>query len=336
LGELAELDPMIVWPFFLAAAQAFLRASEAGLRTRCSHKTGEPLRCNLILLKTYKTGSSTASGVARRIAAHNGLSGYTTDAWSSVEPLVAGDHASMAKLWPKLQRLHLPSFVFSMVREPVSRCLSHFYHGQVYMRKVPNTAAKKLEFLRACKNMQIDYMNSHDTGRDFSDGCVRGGLAGKRDVDAVMAAFDFVGVTEDFDTSMGVLAAQLGVPPSDVLYLSAKVAGEQARTPIPHPPLEEEPASVQAFVRGEFRQGNADFELWETAKQRLRAQASGVDVASFQSLLARATKQCAQTNFPTKSAGGGLKSGCYWKDSGCGYACLDDVSSVEASNSSAL
>lgn len=315
----------------LHTALAALRASPAA-RTRCAHQTGESLRCNVILLKTYKTGSSTASGVARRIAAHNGLSGYDTDSFT-VEPLVAGDHASMAKLWPKVQRLHLPSFIFTMVRDPVSRCLSHFYHGQVYMRKVPNTAAKKLAFLRACKNMQTDYMDPHATGRDFTGGCVTEGRKGPRDVAAVLAVYDFVGVTDEFETSMAVLADRLGVPQSDVLYLSSKVAGEQARTPIPHPPLHEEPAAVQAFVKGEFRVGNADFELWEEAKKRLREEASGVDVGGFQSLLSRATRQCEAVRFPAVGSG---DSGCYWKDSGCGYACLDSVSPVVTLNSSQL
>lgn len=314
--------------FYLFLAHAMQLRAPQQWRTRCQHQPGQALRCNVIYLKIYKTGSSTAGGVARRIAARNGLHGVRSD-WDQysamMEPAVAANHAPMYAMYPQIQSMHLPSFIFTMVRDPVARCFSQFYHGHVYMRDVPNTAANKIDFLRACKNMQVDYMSTQYSGRKFNKGCTEPGRFGSRDVAGVMAFYDFVGVTDDFDTSMAVLAARLNVRQTDVLFLSSKVSGEHAQTPVSHPPLHEEPASVQAFVRNEFRKNNYDFDLWAAAKQKLYAEADGVNVARFKSLLTRATRKCEGTaRFPLTETG--TVYGCYWGDNGCGYPCLDSFS----------
>lgn len=329
---------MRLWCFLAQAIH--LRAPRQWIRPRCSGtpQHGQEFRCNLIYVKIFKTGSSTAGGVARRIAAHNGLHGVHSSSWGSVEPFVAANHASMYELFPRIEQLHLPSFLFTMVREPAARCLSHFYHGQVDQRGEANIAENKIAYLRACKNLQVDYMSWHFS-REFLNGCSGQGPVGPRDVSGVLAFYDFVGVTDDFDTSMAVLAERLQVPRADVLFLSSKVSGEHGMTPHPHPPLHEEPASVQAFVRDEFRQDNYDYDLWNATKRRLYEQAESVDVAAFKHELSLATRACEGSKFPAAFERGngredGRASGCYWSDNGCGYQCLDSFTATFSSNSS--
>ena len=94
---------------------------------------------NLIYVKIPKTGSSTGAGIVRRLAAHHGVHGYTIHQHNNIDVASVADllpfgepgmwvsHNERRKLDGAIGNLTLPSFIFSTIREPIDRCMSHFY-----------------------------------------------------------------------------------------------------------------------------------------------------------------------------------------------------------------
>lgn len=234
---------------------------------------------NLIFLKIPKTGSSTMSGVARRIASHHGLSGYEDSSWITREPGVWANHANFRHVYRGMQQtLKLPAFVFTNVREPAARCLSNFYHVEVSINGVPDSAESKIKFLNSsqCISFQYNYMRREQRKMSVKD---------------VLASYDFVGVLEQAEESMVVLADILNVSLTDVLFISAKLSDQQStwttkpgekqnHTAVPHRPLAQEPAAVREYVTNEFRKMNP-FGLRLIRHRTLKAQPADADSQVF-------------------------------------------------------
>lgn len=277
---------------------------------------------NLLYVKVPKAASSTTGGVARRIAAHHGLSGYTTKSWITSEPGLWANHGELHRLRWSIARLRLPSFLFSVVREPAARCLSEFYHFNVSRGgRAPSVAAK------------INFMSLSETCRDFQFNYLR------RDINVtsvvnVLSAYDMVGVAERYDEAMVTLLLALrGVRLPDLLFISSKNSSEERRDDTgqvmrSHPPLEDEPLEVRQFAQGAFREFNQrDYSLWGAA---MHWQATIADswprfakeLATFRRMQERVARECAigEQLVSLKSA---VK--CYWNDNGCNYACLDGL-----------
>ena len=153
-----------------------------------SSKKYQVSKSNLIFIKVPKVGSSTVGGVARRIAAHHKISGSRDSTWILNEPGVWANHGKFEGIAPNIKLLHLPVFIFTIVREPASRCLSEFYHFQVSRKQVLDTAENKLAFLNSsCSNVQFEY--------------VRAGK-GVTTVDKVLRRYDFVGILEQIEDTI--------------------------------------------------------------------------------------------------------------------------------------
>jgi Sulfotransferase family len=279
------------------------------------------MRFNLVMVKVPKVGSSTLGGVARRIAAHHSMSGYTDSNWIFHEPGVWAAHLTRAKL--PVAKLKLPSFVFSVVRDPLARAMSEFYHFRVTRKSQHTNDAHRLDlqkvaFLRNVHNLQMRHLDPVETFR----------YAGSKHIaQRVFDAYDFVAVTERFDESMLLLAHRLGVPWSQVLYVPSKVAadGRQERfnghtfTFVPHPAFVQESAEVQLELVSFRRQNHLDYELHRLANQRLDqliAEYGEVEfraqLAEFQRALAQVAEECVRHDPPgltfVKAAGP-----CYWR-----------------------
>jgi hypothetical protein len=89
----------------------------------------------VVLTKIKKVGGSTLGGILRRFGKHNGLHGYSTNSIAKVmsasitEPKVLAAHAEGHKL-ASLESHFLgtiPVFHVTALREPASRCISHYY-----------------------------------------------------------------------------------------------------------------------------------------------------------------------------------------------------------------
>lgn len=285
---------------------------------------------NLIFLKIPKTGSSTMSGVARRIASHHGLSGYEDSSWITREPGVWANHANFRHVYRGMQQtLKLPAFVFTNVREPAARCLSNFYHVEVSINGVPDSAESKIKFLNSsqCISFQYNYMRREQRKMSVKD---------------VLASYDFVGVLEQAEESMVVLADILNVSLTDVLFISAKLSDQQStwttkpgekqnHTAVPHRPLAQEPAAVREYVTNEFRKMNPlDYDLYDTVRSRLNQQMLTHKflqerVIVYKDMHREVKERCANTP--------DTKRDCYWNDNGCGIACIDNYARTFVINS---
>eukprot|EP00958_Prasinococcus_capsulatus_P002341 scaffold207_cov409-Prasinococcus_capsulatus_cf.AAC.46 len=129
----------------------------------------------------------------------------------------------MAGFLPRSCR-RFPTFVFSLVRDPVSRCLSLFYF-KVTRGTIANTEGAKLDFVKEiCRDNQYKYLRTNDT-QDLEEE----GRSDHEVVQHLLSQYSFIGVTEMYDESAVVLARLLGVPLTDVLYVPWKVAGSWQR-----------------------------------------------------------------------------------------------------------
>ncbi len=157
----------------------------------------------------------------------------------------------------------------------------------------------------------------------------------------IFKTHDFIGSTSKFDESTLLLAWQLNLTMCDVLYLKSKDSSEGRKDDrtnhfvVPHPPLQNESAVVQAYARStEFRVANQlDYELVDAVEMRLKnlqMRLTQRNEALFNHVLGRykyyltvAKERC----YPHSNSAANLKdlTECYWNDNGCGYPCLNEV-----------
>jgi len=196
-----------------------------------------------------------------------------TGAWfHGREPAVWANHLPRRHLEWDLAGLRMRAFVFTVVRDPLERCLSQ-YHYRTWRhpnaaRSSTNASDALLVFLRGelCNNYAFHYLKPVDdnsepaaaSGLDLRSGSLDaadggGGGGGEEDVTArvgwLESAYDLIGTTTMFDETMVTLAAALKIPLGDVLYLKAKVSSvTRGRGSEPRSVLGREPKAVQAMV----------------------------------------------------------------------------------------
>ena len=304
------------------------------------------LECSIVFVKIYKCASSTSGGIARRIAAHRNLSGVGEMQWltkNRVEPGVWANHDPFATLEPYLAMLSRPVFLWTMIRDPLSRCLSQFNFLEVMGKGTKPTAENKIN---ALQNQCCDFIYHYlDPSK------------GKTVEEMVYDLYDFVGVVSLYDESIVLLAQILSLPLNDVLYLPAKVYGSHDSEATGEPQ-----AVVDFGSSSQFRANNArDFALLALASKRITDAydpkfASGVDVpasssnarreksdtstelqlrlAAFLEMKARALAQCEQLSPAGTKTLSTNHSWCYWRDNGCGFPCLDKIFPEKADSSS--
>lgn len=388
---------------------------ELDARGQYIHRLANQSEVNLFYTKVTKTASSTLNGVARRIAAHNGINhaharhdpicseqyecgtrvwidwfegepglwsdegdvstlekwashaifarppqagwrGYDSQAPNCTKAMALGNRPKMMEgcdMLPKgdagLKALRLPTFKFSVLRDPVERTMSMYYYSQRWKppEPPPNTTADtagKLAALARPENEQLRQM------QPFVD-------AGAQET---YDWYHVVGVNERIDESLVLLAYTLRIPLSDVLYTSAKVCSAHIDTasaadtcerremptgfnnpPSPyqpctgkltseHTPLADEPPVVQqAAASAAFKQKNAEeYALYKLADAELtrKIELYGLAdaVAQFKALLDEAHDVTCPIHDDSDCYLGELKDyECYGRDSGCNYKCYD-------------
>ena len=273
----------------MVAAEASVRRSETtGVLDRTSppdvgvyeqgrHMTrwassSSPLPCNILYIKVHKCGSTTSSGVARRIAAHHNLSGVDEKTMDSrliifsPEPAVSASHGRFSPRWKAMSKLHMRSFLWTMIRLPVSRCMSFYYFKlREDNRRRPSmpvdSVPGRVEFLRrSCRSYAFNYLRR--TRSDTPESLVGGALVG--------GVYGFVGLVERYDESLVMLSYLLRIPLSDVLYLKSKEAGSRKGW-VRHLPMAEEDPAVRAYAASAaFNRSNArDYKLHAVASAEL-------------------------------------------------------------------
>jgi hypothetical protein len=207
------------------------------------------------------------------------------------------------------------AFLWTVVREPLARGVSAFFHFEATKHRGNHSDANVIAYLESEGNFLWNYLRTNKRSAP------RPG-----DVDKLLDVYDLVGTTELFDETMVVLATRLGVPLGDVLSVSAKntsVAG--ARDPMTGEAFVHADASQIARVRewaektGFEARVAADYALWRNASARVRRDVRPLEreLAEYRRLMRAVADPCAADprNFEEDQ--------CLWRDNGCAQPCID-------------
>jgi len=324
-------------PFAAAAPMALLPDSAGTNSTQASQQSSassDPP--NLIVVTIPKTGSLTP-GIARRLAAQRGLNGASSDTkkdFIKTEPGI-GFTGTFSKVEEKVKALKSPVFKMTVVSDPVARCLSMFYHVNISLPDGPpvtqfgNTVEAKLKYMRyRCANFQFNSIK----------------MRAQETVEEVWNSYDVIGAGPERLKETAVLVSKRfghGANIGDVLALDAGLESpEQLKAHNPDryrdiPALEDEPKEIQDYAKGEFKQHSAkDFELFRRANAQiehfLAQQENAEAVQVFNDLHTTAKERCHKKEF-CPNGRITMCEGCYFKDAGCGYQCINQMLGVAVS-----
>jgi hypothetical protein len=284
------------------------------------------LRNGLVYVKQPKIGGSTFGGIMRRIAYRHGLRhAQDSDSWlpgalthHEGSDSVLANHATRRQLGAAGVDSLMPNGIFvTMVRDPVAKAMSAFYHFKVGRAGMEPSVANKVSFLDSVSvSNQFKY--------------VRKGW--NPEVSDILSSYHLITVTERFDESLLVLCKSLNVSMVDVLYLKSKESGKAGTgkadfgaTMVSHVPLTQEPNEVQRAA-ARLHDGNTpDNMLLKFANSALDRHVANygntftLDLQQFRRMLATVETAC-RSHF---------SESCLWNDNGCGQACIDSLAMQE-------
>jgi hypothetical protein len=292
----------------------------------------------LLYIKEMKSGSTTLAGITARIARNMAQRNFQANATSACTARLIHTRARRYN-----ERQPDQSFMWSVVREPVARLFSKFFHFQVSRRGVEPTLSNFEKFIG--DNEVNDYayylktlsvrkrLNPYRT--DMYDTFVQELLDG----------YNFLGVMERFDESLAVLQLLLGLETQDMLYLSTKTQGTYER--FAHKCVKIQKAKVTQQMKEYVYTPNfeafteADVLVYQAVNKSLDITIEQLGRTKVESTVKRlqwaqrmAQKQCINVvKFPCTDEGEMQEpNDCLMADVACGYNCLDDVGRDLASN----
>lgn len=276
------------------------------------HRPGLP--GSIVFVKTYKTGGSSWGGVMRRVGCRHGYGGVFEN--NAQRPL-AGPHAVFAN---HITRAVLDNRVsvaarsgswVTILRGPAERCMSWVYYRLSQRKGVALDSAaleqQKLFYMQApeCRNFQTKQLQRF----------------GGQTPEQVLAAYDFVALTERFDESLVLLKHLWGLTLVDLLYLRSKdpETGSMARS-YTHKPIDQETPRVQQAYANLGAANALDQRLHALAGAKLDRRKAAIpgfaaEVKRFQGMLREAEEACRDE----------WKVGreCMWGDNGCAQPCIN-------------
>ena len=287
---------------------------------------------NLLYVKTIKTASTTIAGITRRIGLNHGIhgvrEGYHTTGTKKItlvagkEPYLYADHRMFKLTEPTLKNLDRPTFLYTSIRDPVSRVISAFqyvmdpndHHGTTY--KVPNYLRPRPETRDEWEARLMTYLQ-HLPSPDLQTTYIESEKAANNNwsPSQIVDSYDLVLVVERFDESVVVLKTLLGLTFDDVLYLRSKEAS-----------YEWGPGGGELSKEGmqkvkNFMKNSKDYDLLKAANKKLDEHIA--KISNFHEQLHEYT---AKQNTATTACQSLLESNpkfqCLYEDQGCGSECL--------------
>jgi hypothetical protein len=292
-------------------------------------ESGQP---SLIYVKVPKAASSTFVGINMRIAHRVGQKAIAENNGTSCSHTF--EHGRTDLLERKA-----PNLLWTFMRDPASRALSHFYH-LLFSRRGAIPSNSELEtFLETKKSFQFKYIADHPSPAKI---IAKKGNPFRAIQDFVVNPYDFVGLVERKDESLAVMKMLFNLADEDMIVLSAKQSGgfddgrfEDRCTKI------QKPGNVSTymkdFLRTTFAQRNIDYALYTIVNRSLdmTIESLGYDRVQKQIKRLRTLQEYAELHCQAKAIFPCSKNGtlqkelaaqnCYYTDSGCGYPCVDRV-----------
>lgn len=298
--------------------------------------------------KTPKCASTTSAGVnlriARNVAQRMNLPNITMcdNRWT---------HGRRRRLYATRfqNRSKSESFLWTIVRDPTERYLSHFFWGpmieSVQGNEIkPPTARDFQKWLRGPRHYPYFYNCILSTKRQYR--CDRSYHQTERqaveELTQILHEYDFVGLAERYDESMVVLMLLLNIPMADIIVFRSKSSGSGYavhRGCLPIPPKYTPDDIREYFESSEWRERIQTDELFHQAVNRsldLTIDQLGRDVVErnvkrYRKAQEVVSRQCeGRVVMPCKEyiskPREGDETDCMYQDIGCGMECLDDVS----------
>ena len=338
----------------------------------------------MIYIKVYKASSSTCEGIARSIAHHVGTRywqkqqlsrqkkkkfqinkalmnaityhnntsnnhNHTTNSSTSITCRAWTRH-EFANSRMQARRDLNHSLLWTFVRNPAARDLSHIYHFEVGRNGRTNMTSKDIQdqiqlhlkgfqtrYLVANKTQPTPLWPLHELRRNRTKVI---NILNR----AIFQNFDFIGLTERMNESLACMVLLWNLHPQDVIVLNAKRSGGyddgggegHACTKIPKVPSPLDP-TLQEYFTKRHPMLNADMLLYHAANASLELT---MDVLGrdkvyrmtqyIEQLQQIAQRECEdQAYFPCSPEGVYQptlsQQSCYVQDSGCGYECIHRV-----------
>ena len=351
----------------------------------------------LIYIKLYKASSSTCEGISINIA-HNVASRITTNeiqrqpnnitvsiATSTqtsiapntsppeVPPCIHYNRHEFADMNAhSRQHRSYPNLLWTFVRDPYSRSLSHIYHFDISRKQsIEPTVDNIISKLEIYKSFQTMYLLPYEiknnnlfqirkrkvptTASRFAPPSVQQvEHAVNRIQNDIIKYYDFIGITERMNESLATMILLWKLNVADVIVLSAKRSGgyddggyKGRCTQIQKPSSDITTSTIlQDYVRnGNFSNYNADMLLYDAVNRSLdltiekvggNAKVQSV-VKLIEELQSVAETQCQrEAVFPCSENGKiqkeKAKESCYVQDAGCGHQCVTKVLSEYIAN----
>jgi len=307
-------------------------------------QTNVPNKEGILLVKVPKAASSTAAGIALRIANRQNCQSLQ---WQH-KPGV-----TYAKRDPN------KSLLITSIRDPASRVLSYLFFMEVSIQQQPYSEEWILDRLSHFSGryggiedgqggftMQFAALEKIDKHSAWSPNNRTHVLDPKQieeRVQRMLEGYDFMLVVDRMDESLVALALTLDIDVGDVLVTSSKVAGSYFYDP-PHKQCIELTQSIKSRAVQDYlesddwkAQNYGDYLLHAAANysldltiERLGRDRFNTVMKRYQMLKQAEKEQCApKVQFPCSKTGTPqpklARKQCYARDFGCGYKCIDSM-----------
>lgn len=289
----------------------------------------QPATSGFLFLKLVKTGGSTATGIAMRIAKH------TAERNNEKFWICQGrwDHSWAFRMLEHRERDH--SFTWTILRDPTKRAISEYYHFEISRagKRVSDASFTSYAKKQNLNSLYLRMLSTekHDYVYDSEAPAI---------INQILLDYDFVGITERMDESAVALMMLIGAKIGDILFLNAKGSGGYDDGVYENTCFFIQPSRVtphmQEFLRSDtwYQVTKWDNLLFAAANRsldltidRLGRKAFNENLSKFRHAQEVARERClSQEVFPCTSTGQHNEhASCLWSDSGCGYKCLNAV-----------
>ena len=343
--------------------------NEHDMRTRASATEG------LFYVKEIETSSTIFSSVTTRIARKMGRrqqqqqfedGTFGNDGINGNQKNVTGKVCTTRVVSQRARRFQnrspQKSFLWSVVREPVSRLISKYYHYgdlKTDSGKRQNTVSKFQQYVINNENQDFGYyFRSLNVNRNLNPY----NRKHEAHIQELLESYKFLGISERMDESLAVLKIILDLDIQDVLYLPTPKAKASVKNtdsppvgssrsssssstidyyenwkrgecrPISTPEVTLEmkewfySEEFEAFIEADvmfYKAVNASLDKTISELGRERVETTVKQLQWAQSVL---EEECQHVRFPCSSEGEFQKeTDCFFSDIGCGYDCLDKL-----------
>jgi hypothetical protein len=293
----------------------------------------EKKNSGILFVKIPKCASTTGTGVALRIADTLGrrLLGNNSHCFAR------SHHGSAEKTEQKyLSRKADRSVLWSILRHPARRALSHYFFFVASRQSTDVTEAMIQEFMR--KDRWQEYQTAYLRLKQFN--------TREQEIEHLIKNYDFLAISERMGESLVVLSMLLKVPLADVIVMPSKEAGgyddgaskkgcvkikQKWTTP-----------KIDEYLEGDFLKGNFDYLLYQATNASLDRTIDALGrneveagVKLYYELLKKNDLVCReQATFPCPISVPNQtylsKQDCYYHDAGCGHKCTDEALRTES------